>query len=433
MQKTDVLVIGGGISGCAAAQELQANGIDYLLLEKNVELGGLTRSISLGDAHFDYTGHFLHLNRVNSPEEIPYAKQSNQDWQFIKRNSVVYVEENIVPAPLQYNLYALPQKALHRCIADFYRRPQDKKAKSFRDYLLSGFGQSMCDIFLFPYNEKLLATDLSELSLDAVKRFFPLPDKEKIVDGFSKKRDSAPQGYNSFFWYPKRHGIGILAKGLENGLISRKTCCHAIKIDLDKKAAYTSAGKICYQKLVTSIPLKQFCLFSNNPSLYRLASSLAHNRVLCLNLFLKGNFNQDFKGCHWIYTPDKNIPFYRLGIYSHIPDSFVPDKHTAIYVELAYPDGAALPELNSTIDTVFYWLEKLRWVYRKNCLAIAANWLDCAYVLFNHSWKETVDQIGKVLSDHDIYPIGRYGMWDYISMEDSIFSGIETARRLING
>ena len=269
MQKTDVLVIGGGISGCAAAQELQANGIDYLLLEKNVELGGLTRSISLGNAYFDYTGHFLHLNRVNSPEEIPNAKQSNQNWQFIKRNSVVYVEESIVPAPLQYNLYALPQKALHRCISDFHRRKQNQKAKSFRDYLLSGFGQNMCDIFLFPYNEKLLATDLSELSLDAVKRFFPLPDKEKIEDGFSKKKDAEPQGYNSFFWYPKRNGIGILAEGLANGLISRKTCCQATRIDLDKKTAYTSLGEIRYQKVVTSIPLKQFCLFSNNPSLHR--------------------------------------------------------------------------------------------------------------------------------------------------------------------
>ena len=132
------------------------------------------------------------------------------------------------------------------------------------------------------------------------------------------------------------------------------------------------------------------------------------------------------------HIPDKNIPFYRVGIYSHIPDSFVPDNHTAIYVELAYPDGAALPELNSTIDTVFYWLEKLRLVYRKNCLAIAANWIDCAYVLFNHSWKDTVHQISEILLDHDVFPIGRYGMWDYISMEDSIFSGIETIKRLIH-
>jgi protoporphyrinogen oxidase len=432
MQKTDVLIIGGGISGCAAAQELRANGIDYLLLEKNVVLGGLTRSISLGDAHFDYTGHFLHLSRCNSPEEIPYAKQNNEDWQLIKRNSVVYLEGSIVPAPLQYNLYALPQKILHRCISDFNQKPQNKELKSFKDYLLSGFGQEMCDIFLFPYNEKILATDLSELSLNAVKRFFPLPDKEKIENGFSEKKEAEPQGYNSLFWYPKRNGIGILAKGLEEGLHLRKACCPVIGVNLDNKVAYTSSGETRYQKLITSIPLKAFCLLSNNSSLHSLASLLTHNRVLCVNLFLKGDFSQKFKGCHWIYVPDKNIPFYRVGVYSHIPDTLVTNNHTSVYVELAYPAGADLPELNSTLDDVFYWLEKLQWVYRKNCLAIAANWIDCAYVLFNHAWEETVEKIKEILLEYDVYPVGRYGLWDYISMEDSIFSGIDTVKGLIN-
>ena len=66
-KKTDILIAGAGIAGCAAANELKFKGIDYLLVEKNIDPGGLTRSISLGDAHFDYTGHFLNLARFKSP------------------------------------------------------------------------------------------------------------------------------------------------------------------------------------------------------------------------------------------------------------------------------------------------------------------------------------------------------------------------------
>ena len=53
--KADIIIIGAGISGCSSSQQLQANNRDYLLLEKNAEPGGLTRSISIGDTIFDYT------------------------------------------------------------------------------------------------------------------------------------------------------------------------------------------------------------------------------------------------------------------------------------------------------------------------------------------------------------------------------------------
>ena len=35
------------------------------------------------------------------------------------------------------------------------------------------------------------------------------------------------------------------------------------------------------------------------------------------------------------------------------------------------------------------------------------------------------------LAEHGVYSIGRYGGWDYTSMEDSIVDGIATARRAI--
>ena len=77
-EKADILIAGAGIAGCAAARELQSHGLDYLLLEKNVEPGGLTRSISAGEAHFDYTGHFMHLTQCKSPASIPYANQNDR-------------------------------------------------------------------------------------------------------------------------------------------------------------------------------------------------------------------------------------------------------------------------------------------------------------------------------------------------------------------
>ncbi|MFA6055769.1 MAG: FAD-dependent oxidoreductase [Thermodesulfovibrionales bacterium] len=429
-EKTDVLIIGAGVSGCASAQALQARGIKYLLLEKNAEPGGLTRSISLGDASFDYTGHYLHLSRWSSPSQIPYAKQNDNDWHIVKRKSSVYLDNSFIPAPFQYNLCALPKTARRKCIQDFRNRILESNSRSLKEYLLSGFGSGMCELFFFPYIEKQLAVSIDELSVNAVNRFFPYPDPEKIENGCRKRKIKIDDEYNGYFWYPKQKGIGILAQGLAEGLMHLRTSCPIKKISLRRKCVETASGEIRYEKLITSIPLKLFCLMSDDENLRELGSLLAHNRVLCLNLLFNGPLCSDLEKRHWIYLPEQNTPFYRLGVY---PNIYYPSESLSqrgVYVEVSYSHTAPLPPLNDIIDEVFCSLEKLYWADRKNCMVISANWIEYAYVYFDHLHKETVPAICEILQKNQTYPIGRYGLWDYISMEDSIESGIRAATEI---
>ncbi|MGA1865778.1 MAG: protoporphyrinogen/coproporphyrinogen oxidase [bacterium] len=430
-KKTDILIAGAGIAGCAAANELQANGIDYLLVEKNIEPGGLTRSISIDDAYFDYTGHFLNLARFKSPASLPHANLNDEDWMLVERKSSVFIDEEMVPAPLQYNLYYLPEALREKCIMAFRNRPKLKKIISFKEYLQAGFGRGICDFFLFPYNEKIMDCNIEELSVESVKRFFPIPDPDMIERGYSIEGENLLTGYNSTFWYPKRSGIGLLAKGLAENLNNLLICCPVEKIDLNSRCAYTRGGKIYFERMLTSIPLKRFCTLTNDPELHNLAAALRHTRVFCLNVLFKGIPPKVFKGSHWIYIPDKKVPFYRVGIYSHISPNMNPKRTTAFYVEVAFSDNKTLPVMSTLLDEIFFCLEKVGWAKRQMCTVLTANWIDCAYVYFDHNRKETVEKIFNKLSHNKIHPIGRYGLWDYITMEDAIISGIETARILV--
>ena len=80
MQKKYFIILGGGISGLTAARALKDAGCESVVLESCPSAGGLTRSIKADDFCFDYTGHFLHLARFKSPEDIPYAGLKNADW-----------------------------------------------------------------------------------------------------------------------------------------------------------------------------------------------------------------------------------------------------------------------------------------------------------------------------------------------------------------
>jgi protoporphyrinogen oxidase len=130
-------------------------------------------------------------------------------------------------------------------------------------------------------------------------------------------------------------------------------------------------------------------------------------------------------------VPGKDIPFYRLGIYSNISKHMNPKETTALYVETAFTDNTILPAMNKLLNEIFSSLERLGWLRREDCLVLSSNWIDFAYVNFNHLYQKSVKKILDILQNYQVYPIGRYGLWDYISMEDTILMSIERTDMLL--
>ena len=432
-RKTGVLVVGAGITGCAAAHKLQSDGISYTLIERNVCPGGLSRSISLGDGHFDYTGHFLHLQHYATPSDIPFAGLNDADWQRVERKSQVYLDGRFVPAPFQYNLFYLPEEVRQAAIQSFRSRPRSLSPRSFRDYLTSGFGDEMCRLFLFPYNEKIQAVDLAELSVDAVKRFFPLPDEDRIESGYAAPGADNASGaeYNSRFWYPKANGIGLLADGLSAGLDGLQTASALEAVHLSARRVLTRRGAVDYASMVNTMPLKEFCLLTDDPELHDLAHGLSHNRVISINLLVEGEPHGDLAETHWVYIPERKYPFYRVGFYSNVAPMGIRKGWSSLYVEVADGPASLSGCLVNVINNALDALDHLGWVRAERVTVMAANWIDCAYVHFLHDRGDRVARILCKLKAYGVTSVGRYGGWDYIGMEDSIRQGIEAASEVI--
>ncbi len=424
----DVLVIGAGITGCAAAHELQARGIDYLLIEKNTQPGGLSRSISLGDAQFDYTGHFLHLQRYDTPAAIPYANLNDADWQRVDRRSGVYMDGQLMPAPFQYNLSHLPAPIRQRCLDGFRNRRIIDRPASFGEHLLASFGEGICSSFLFPYNEKLMACELGRLTPESAGRFLPPPDPALIEDGV---RDAQSGEYNSRFWYPKRRGIGLLADGLASGLPSLRLGCPITRIDPIARQAQTPMGAIAYRRMLSSIPLKELCASMSDERLRALGHGLSHNRVASINLLAKGRLPKELSNTHWVYLPERKYPFYRVGLHSNVA-ALVPDGFFSMCAEVAAMPGVDA-RMSDLVGDAVECLSGLGWLERGSVEAVAANWIDCAYVHFTHDRQARVAGISKTLAEYGVVPMGRYGTWDYTSMEDCIRQGIDAARMVAEG
>lgn len=435
MDQRRFVVLGAGISGLAAAQALRHAGLHSEVVEACPSVGGLTRTTRVGDFCFDYTGHLLHLSRYGSPAGVPFAGLRDEDWERVDRKSFCYLGNRLVTAPVQYHLSELPENLRERCVRSYDERPQlpEDGSASFRDFVVSGFGQALSDVFLIPQNEKTMATPLDRLSSAAVKRFFPPPDEERVRAGMAPSAP-APAEYNSTFWYPKLGGIQCLVEGLAHDLDNVHLLQEVTEIDLRRKRLRTASGsEWTWDVLLSSMPLKTVCELTADGELMELARKLTHSSTISINLGVRGPLPEVLRGVHWIYIPDRDIPFYRVGVYSNMSGGMCPPHSAALYVEVGVP-GEALDSVDVAGDLqprVLAALENLGWVNTKDIVCSVVHVIRSAYVHHTPERDSATSAINDRLRTAGIFPIGRYGQWDYTSMEDSIASAIHTVNEVV--
>lgn len=422
------IVLGGGISGLTAARMLRQQQRECVLLERCPTLGGLTRTVEVGEFCFDYTGHFLHLSRYSTPEDIPYADLKNDEWAQISRRSCCFVGGKLITAPIQYNLGELPPPLFKQCVESYNTRPplQNDESATFRDYIVSGFGQKLADLFLIPQNEKTMAISLDRLSKHAVRRFFPAPDENLVRSGMIAGTSASVKSYNSSFWYPRSGGISRLVQGLRGGL----DCCavnqDVTAVNLRDKTVHTSAkAKFCWDVMFSSIPLKSLCEMTNDDELLRASTQLSHSSTISFNIGVRGPLSAEFQDLHWLYVPDRTIPFYRVGFYSNIGEGVCAPGHSALYVEVGMRseevDQANI--VNDLQPRIIKSLEELGWIdSSRDVTCVVIHVMRHAYVHHTTDRDKAVDMILSRLRESGVFPIGRYGLWDYTSMEDSMES-----------
>ena len=71
-----------------------------------------------------------------------------------------------------------------------------------------------------------------------------------------------------------------------------------------------------FDNLINTSPFNTFLKLTNNLEYNELSDRLTYNKVLVFNLGFnkKSKYNKE----HWIYFPDKDINFYRIGFYDNI-------------------------------------------------------------------------------------------------------------------
>lgn len=428
--ETEVLIIGAGLAGLSAGYHL--GDTNHIIVEAEERVGGLCKSFHIDDFYFDCTGHLIHF-RTEEGRRIITGLLGDRIQQH-QRRSAIYLQGRYTDYPFQANTYGLPPEIIKECVLGFAQTLLKKKkrsVKNFRDWIDDTFGDGIARHFMVPYNEKLWQHDLSDIALDWVNWSIPKPTLEDVVNGALGIKNKQ-FGYNPVFYYPSQGGIGLLPDSfpIRGQLLLNNALA---MLNLRKRRGTLQDGtQIRYKHLFSTMPLHRFIQLLEDPParVQEAQGQLQYISVLNVNL---GIDRANVLPYHWVYFPEKDKPFYRIGCTSNFSSAVAPPGTSCLYVEVSLrPD-----RLHDVPALVQQSIDSLR---KSGILQdgdrIISQYplvLPYAYVVYNSTRKRAVERIQRDLKARNVHSFGRYGSWNYSSMEDAVLEGKQHADMILHG
>jgi protoporphyrinogen oxidase len=433
--KVHTLIAGGGLAGLSCARELADASASYLLVEKQKEIGGLCRSVLDRGFSFDYTGHFLHFDK---PFLRRWASRYiGKAFKERRRHAVIYSHGSYSEYPCQENNAGLPSDITRANVLDYleavlsqrFKKNKQPSRSCFNNWCLDAFGPSISRNFMFPYNQKLWKFPLNRLTTHWMGRFVPSPKIREVVEGALTLKTS-DSGYNATFLYPDRGGISLLPRGIAQGLPYLWKGAALQRLDLRKRRARLDSGfEINFESLVSSLPLPRLAALTEElpADLRRKAGHLKATSIYNINLGLKGKQPMPYS---WVYFPEGPFQFHRAGSVSACVPTVAPRGCFSLYVEFSY--RGSRPNPAQLGRHAVQKLKQLGWIQSEKQIVSRVDLdLPGAYVLYDRYRDEIVQELLDFYRKKGVYSVGRYGRWEYGSMESAMEQGIQTAQNIL--
>lgn len=420
------LILGAGITGLAAGL---ASGLP--VFEAAATPGGICAS------YYVRPGHTTRLPHPPADGEAYHFELGGGHWIFggdpavlhfirslapvrtYRRQSSVYFagRQLYVPYPLQNHLGHLGPE-LAAAALDEMAAPPPGRPVTMADWLTQSFGPTLTRLFFEPFHRLYTAGLHPRLApQDGYKS--PVNLSQVVQGAFGQ---TAAVGYNVSFVYPEQ-GLDALARAMAQQC-DVQYGRQAAHVDPHRREVHFADGSSHpYDTLISTLPLTRMVEMTG---LALNASPDPYTSVLVLNIGA-----QRGPACptdHWLYNPDAESGFHRVGFYSNVDPLFLPqsarraNNRVSIYVERAYPGGQKPAEAEIAAYAQAVAQELQAWGFIGAAEVVDPTWIEVAYTWAwpGSAWRA---QALKALQDHGIFQVGRYGRWVFQGIADSIRDG----------
>ena len=405
-------VLGAGISGLSFAK-LIGSDFEVEILERNSIHGGIARTTNVdGIAYHTVGGHCFNSKYAEVMDFVFNTVLAKNKWHNVQRDAVIKMQGNEVSYPIEYaiqQIHAFNPELAMSITTDFLSAHDDHDYKSLEDWFRKKFGDTLADTYFLPYNTKIWNRSPNEMSPAWVEGKLPIPDKKSFFNGLiNNESDKMP---HSSFYYPDTNNQNTFIDSLAEGLpITYNYAVDSVRYDANK-AKWVINGEKEYDIIVSTLPLNILpTLITNAPEdIVDEAAKLKYNKVTTM-LWETADTKRT-----WTYIPESQNFFHR---YIHIGNFFEPKQNYSITEVIGEKTFEEMVE-NGKQDPFL-----LR--------PVAHNISEHAYVVFDDNYETSTTKIKDYLVENNIYPLGRFGEWQYYNMDVCIKSSMNLVEVITN-
>ena len=423
----NIVILGAGISGLTVSYFLNKFKIKNSVIEKQNKCGGLLKSFTIKKHVFD---NFIHISHAKNSVSKNFFRKSAKNFKINPRPNNLYKNIWIDHSP-QFHLFPLSFFEKFKIILSYlfrYRNEKFKK-KNYENWLKGTYGSYFAKHFPITYTEKYWATKSKNMSTSWIKfRMQPINLIDLVIGAFfniykntfysNQMRYPKHGGYESFLNILKKNKSIKLNKDIKN-------------INLFKKEIILSKGKkIKFSKLVSTIPLPEFCRLSKNTPTKILNAS---NRLRCTaGILVSIGVRKKIKMRTWFYIYDKKFKAARVYSPSKLSKFNSPKDKSSLQAEIFVDNKNKVT--NKYLDYVkkntIKNLIKIGVFEKKDLEIVNIKVLKYANVIFDKNCSRSRTLIFDYFKKYDVDFVGRFGKWAYLWSDDCFLSGKLIAEKI---
>ncbi len=450
MQK--VIILGAGPAGLSAGYALAKQGYEVVLIEKEAQVGGISKTVEEKGYRFDLGGHRF-FTKIEEVENL-WNEVLQEEFLLRPRLSRIYYRGKFFDYPIKpFNALAGLGLFESLLIIGSYLKVKVKPVKpedSFEDWVVNRFGRRLFEHFFKSYTEKVWGMPCTELKAEwAAQRIKGLSLVSAVVNALMKQfRENQIKTLIEEFNYP-RLGPGQMYEAVagaveqSGGEVWVNTKVTGIERQ-DKRICSVgilnpngSRTDIEADYVISSLPLRDLMnILEPVPEQHVLNAGnlLKYRDFLSVNLALGSDF---LFPDNWIYVHSPEVKLGRIQNFKQWSPSMVPEAGcSSLGLEYFCNEG---DELWTSPDDIL-----IEQAVNEICRIglIERDWVKWGFVIrvpkaypvyddhYQQAMPIVVDYINSL---ENFQTIGRNGLHRYNNMDHSILTGLLAARNIQGG
>jgi UDP-galactopyranose mutase len=463
VSKPKVVILGAGPAGISAAWRLTKLGYPVTVLERDGAVGGMGRTIKVGDYAVDFGPHTFHIRETAESKEIlkTITPFFGEDPLTLVRGTRVLLrgKEYVYPLEMLQVLFGVSPLLSARILFDYsmatlksFLAPA-RKEDSFEEWGVRNLGRTLYDLCFGIYSERVWGLPTSQISSKQAQRVAKLNLKNIILRTLGIKAD--PATYFTKYFYPRK-GISLLYEGMANEITAAGNTVllnsPAVRVEREgdqvRRVVFQSGGdastgsgparaqsgieqSIDCDILLSTLPLPALVNMTSPAlpqSVIDHAARLRYRSLKLIYIALKRPRLTDY---HWIYLLDEQFRVNRMSEQKNVSPDMVPDDRTILCIELSLWKDEPLWKAS---DEEIYRLAlrdlmKMHYgVTESEVDSYYVTDIPTAYPVYELNFEDHLIPVLEAVHEmRNVMTLGRHGLFLNNSMDDNVGLGFQVA------